>query len=66
MSTTEPTTPTYTCVSCGAPVDYLSVFPGPSCLDCWRPIGEAQAATMTADDLTSMWGGPARPRKRRR
>jgi DNA-directed RNA polymerase subunit RPC12/RpoP len=47
----------YTCADCGATVDYLEVFPGPRCLECWTPIGEAQARTMTAERLTRMWGG---------
>jgi hypothetical protein len=47
---------TYTCRDCGATVDYLEVFPGPRCLSCWEPIGNRQAATMTADDLARMWG----------
>jgi DNA-directed RNA polymerase subunit RPC12/RpoP len=46
----------HVCIDCGESVDHLEVFPGPRCLDCWRPIGERQAATMTAIDLARMWG----------
>lgn len=56
---------THTCIECGAEVPNLEVFPGPRCLTCWTPIGEAEARTMTADDLTAMWGGPVRKRRRR-
>lgn len=49
----------YTCKDCGNAVDYLEVFPGPRCLACWTPIGERQARTMTAADLSRMWGGRA-------
>lgn len=59
------TMPTYTCRKCGVTVDALEVFPGPRCLACWTPIGERQAARMTADDLTDMWRKAARPRGRR-
>jgi hypothetical protein len=47
----------HVCIKCQKPVDNLEVFPGPRCLDCWRPIGEAQARTMTAGKLARMWGG---------
>lgn len=53
-------TTTYVCCDCGAEVDFLEVFPGPRCLACWEPIGEAEARTMTAEKLTAMWGGPVR------
>ena len=43
------------CIDCGESVDPLEVFPGPRCLKCYTPIGEAQMAGMTADDLTRMW-----------
>lgn len=45
------------CVGCGATVAPLEVFPGPRCLTCWTPIGEAEARTMTAEKLAAMWGG---------
>ena len=45
------------CIGCGATVDFLEVFPGPRCLTCWTPIGDAQARTMTAGSLARMWGG---------
>lgn len=45
------------CIGCGASVGYLEVFPGPRCLPCWEPIGNAEARTMTAEKLTRMWGG---------
>jgi hypothetical protein len=45
------------CIGCGAEVDHLEVFPGPRCLACWTPIGEAEAKTMTARRLSRMWGG---------
>jgi hypothetical protein len=54
-----------TCVDCGASVDYLEVFPGPRCQTCYEPIGERQFRTMTADDLTAMWGGPVKRTRRR-
>jgi hypothetical protein len=47
----------HTCITCGAKVDNLEVFPGPRCLKCWEPIGNAEARTMTAAKLTRMWGG---------
>lgn len=45
------------CIDCAQRVGALEVFPGPRCLTCWTPIGEAQARTMTAHDLVRMWGG---------
>ena len=45
------------CIDCGNKVHNLEVFPGPRCLKCWTPIGEAEARTMTAEKLTRMWGG---------
>jgi len=45
------------CADCGRIIDVLESFPGDRCLECWRPIGDAQARTMTADKLTRMWGG---------
>ena len=45
------------CIGCGATVGFLEAFPGPRCLTCWTPIGEAQVRTMTAQDLARMWGG---------
>jgi hypothetical protein len=57
---------THTCIGCGATVDNLEVFPGPRCLTCWTPIGEAEAQTMTAEKLASMWGGPVRRTRRTR
>jgi DNA-directed RNA polymerase subunit RPC12/RpoP len=47
----------YVCTDCGQTVHYLEVFPGPRCLACYRPIGEAQMANMTGRDLARMWGG---------
>jgi hypothetical protein len=49
-----------TCKGCGADVHPLAMFPGGLCLPCWTPTGEAEAATMTAEKLTRMWGGPVR------
>jgi DNA-directed RNA polymerase subunit RPC12/RpoP len=56
----------YTCIGCGKKVDHLEVFPGPRCLSCWEPIGMALARTMTADDLTVMWGGKPQRKKGKR
>lgn len=47
---------THTCRGCGTDVDNLEVFPGTLCLPCYRPTGEAKAATMTAEKLAQMWG----------
>lgn len=44
------------CAECGDLVNPLTVFPGGRCLECWRPIGDAEARTMTAEKLTAMWG----------
>ena len=48
------------CSQCGTETDPLAVFPGGLCLDCWRPIGDAEARTMTAEKLARMWGGTPR------
>jgi hypothetical protein len=48
-----------TCTQCSATVDTLAVFPGGLCLECYTPIGEREARTMTAEKLTRMWGGKA-------
>jgi hypothetical protein len=45
------------CTKCGKPTHYLAVFPGGICLECYQPIGDAEARTMTADKLAKMWGG---------
>lgn len=50
-------TDTHVCIDCNADVDNLEVFPGPRCLPCWTPIGDAEARTMTAEKLARMWGG---------
>ncbi len=44
------------CRDCGKPIEYLTDFPGPRCLPCWRPIGNREALTMTAGNLARMWG----------
>lgn len=44
------------CTKCHAETDELAVFPGGLCLECWRPIGDAEARTMTAEKLARMWG----------
>lgn len=44
------------CSQCKAETDALAVFPGGLCLECWTPIGEAEARTMTAEKLARMWG----------
>ena len=46
-----------TCTSCKADVHPLAVFPGGLCLACYTPIGNRLAATMTAKDLSRLWGG---------
>jgi len=48
---------TLLCTKCGWVVHPLEVFPGGLCLDCYRPIGEREARTMTAEKLARMWGG---------
>jgi hypothetical protein len=50
------------CTKCKSTVDPLAVFPDGLCLECYRPIGDKIAETMTAEDLTAMWGGPVRKR----
>ena len=55
---------THTCIDCGTEVENLEAFPGPRCLPCWEPIGEAEFRTMTAEKLTAMWGGPVRRSRR--
>jgi len=45
------------CTMCKNTISELAVFPGGICLDCYRPIGNALHRTMTADKLTTMWGG---------
>jgi hypothetical protein len=49
------------CSGCNVTVDPLDVFPGDRCIECYRPEGEAIAATMTAERLAAMWG--AKPRR---
>lgn len=44
------------CMGCDHELQPLDVFPGPRCLDCYRPIGEQLARGMTADRLAAMWG----------
>jgi len=54
-----------TCIDCQAGIEELADFPGPRCLTCWTPIGEAQFQTMTAEDLAHMWGAPKRKKDNR-
>lgn len=45
------------CTQCAKEVHPLEVFPNGLCLECYTPIGEAEARTMTAEKLTRIWGG---------
>ena len=45
-----------TCTKCGKVIDPLEVFPNGLCLECYTPIGEVEARTMTAEQLARMWG----------
>ena len=51
--------PKFPCTKCGTRITVLEAFPGNICLECYRPIGDRIAATMTAEKLTRMWGGRA-------
>lgn len=53
----DPHADTVICSKCQRETDALAVFPGGLCLDCYRPIGDREARTMTADNLAAMWGG---------
>ena len=59
------TTPSQvSCTKCGTATDRLAVFPGGVCLACWAASPEGQRMP-TADEVTAMWGGPARRGRRR-
>ena len=57
--TTQSPPRTHTCTVCGTTVSYLEVFPGPRCIDCYAVSPEGRRMP-TAEELTAMWGGPAR------